>query len=242
MSNLTINKIESALMEGDLSRLTEQERLSYYNKVCESLGLNPLTQPFAYIKLNGKLLLYAKRDATDQLRKIHKVSITLSGRDTTDGVLSVTARARDASGREDESTGTVFIHGLKGDALANAYLKAETKAKRRVTLSICGLGLLDETEAEPLVKDAHPSINKLATQLENMRVKQPEVKHEPRDGTIKDGLKEIALSDITLKSSSQAAATNEHETQSQGERSDSGGDTTEVEEDSLANIARDKVL
>jgi len=30
---------------------------------------------------------------------------------------------------------------LKGEARANAFLKAVTKAKRRVTLSICGLGL-----------------------------------------------------------------------------------------------------
>jgi hypothetical protein len=37
---------------------------------------------------------------------------------------------------------------LKGDALANALMKAETKAKRRVTLSIAGLGWLDETELE----------------------------------------------------------------------------------------------
>jgi hypothetical protein len=35
---------------------------------------------------------------------------------------------------------------LKGDALANALMKAETKAKRRVTLSLAGLGWLDETE------------------------------------------------------------------------------------------------
>src|SRR5690606_24912460 len=38
--------------------------------------------------------------------------------------------------------------------LANAYMKAETKAKRRVTLSICGLGWLDETETET-IPDAH---------------------------------------------------------------------------------------
>jgi hypothetical protein len=35
---------------------------------------------------------------------------------------------------------------LKGDALANALMRAETKAKRRVTLSLAGLGWLDETE------------------------------------------------------------------------------------------------
>jgi hypothetical protein len=34
--------------------------------------------------------------------------------------------------------------------LANALMKAETKSKRRVTLSICGLGFLDETEADSI--------------------------------------------------------------------------------------------
>jgi hypothetical protein len=52
------------------------------------------------------------------------------------------------NGRQDESIGAVNIAGLKGENRANAMMKAETKAKRRVTLSICGLGLLDETEVE----------------------------------------------------------------------------------------------
>jgi hypothetical protein len=34
--------------------------------------------------------------------------------------------------------------------MANALMKAETKAKRRVTLSICGLGMLDESEVESI--------------------------------------------------------------------------------------------
>lgn len=34
--------------------------------------------------------------------------------------------------------------------MANALMKAETKAKRRVTLSICGLGLLDESEIDTM--------------------------------------------------------------------------------------------
>ena len=42
------------------------------------------------------------------------------------------------------------IKGLVGEELANAYMKAETKAKRRVTLSICGLGWLDDSETESI--------------------------------------------------------------------------------------------
>jgi len=44
----------------------------------------------------------------------------------------------------------VPIQGLKGLDLANAFLKCETKAKRRVTLSICGLNMLDETEVDDI--------------------------------------------------------------------------------------------
>lgn len=140
--------MERVLLAGDLSKLSPSDRLFYYSKVCESVGLNPLTRPFEYINLNSKLVLYAKRDATDQLRKIHKVSVTITKRETMEGVHIVTARAKDKDGREDEATGAVNIANLKGEALANAFMKAETKAKRRVTLSICGLGLLDETEIE----------------------------------------------------------------------------------------------
>ena len=152
MSNLPdVNKaIELALIQGDLSKLTSTERVVFYKELCDSLGLNQLTKPFEYIRLNGKEVLYAKKDATDQLRKIYTVSITISAREKIDDIYVVTARGKDKTGREDESTGAVNVAGLKGDALANAFMKAETKAKRRVTLSICGLGLLDEVEVNDI--------------------------------------------------------------------------------------------
>lgn len=140
--------IEKVLVQGDLSSLQPQERIRYYKAVCDSVGLNPLTKPFDYINLNGKLTLYAKKDCTDQLRNIHAISLTIPARETFDGVFVVTARATNPAGRTDESTGAVALDNLRGEARANAMMKAETKAKRRVTLSICGLGLLDETEIE----------------------------------------------------------------------------------------------
>lgn len=139
-------KMEAALMHGDLAKLSPEQKLSYYQQVCESLGLNPLTKPFEFLTLNGKMILYARRECTEQLRKINCVSIQIVSRDTVEGVYIVTARATDRTGRCDESTGAVPIAGIKGEALANAIMKGETKAKRRVTLSICGLGMLDESE------------------------------------------------------------------------------------------------
>jgi hypothetical protein len=138
--------IRQVLLGGDLAKLTETQKLEYYRRVCDSLGLNPLTQPFEYLRLSGKHVLYAKKDATDQLRNLHGISITALTGDLREGVYVVTATAALPNGRTDVSTGAVPLDGLKGEARANALMKCETKAKRRVTLSICGLGMLDESE------------------------------------------------------------------------------------------------
>jgi hypothetical protein len=145
-----LSVIEQVVMQGDLSKLTPIQRVTYYNKVCDSLGLNPYTRPFDYISLNGKLTLYAKKDATEQLRQVKKISIiSLEGK-MIDDLYIVVAKASTGDGRMDQSTGAVNIGNLKGEQKANAIMKAETKAKRRVTLSISGLGWTDEMEIESI--------------------------------------------------------------------------------------------
>src|SRR3982750_2085850 len=152
-------KLEKALVGGDLKDLSTSERLAYYNAVCNSLKLNPLTKPFEYITLNNKLVLYAKKDCTEQLRKLYSISLKIVARELVDGIYIVTAQATTPDGRTDESIGAVSVEGIKGDMKANATMRAETKSKRRVTLSICGLGMLDESEIET---------------IPNARVRQPE--------------------------------------------------------------------
>lgn len=207
-NNIQSSAIESALVLGDLSKLNTDQRLSYYKNVCDSVGLNYLTKPFDYIHLNGKLTLYAKRDATDQLRKVHSVSIKITNREKFDDIYVVTAQASDKTGRYDESTGAVNVAGLKGDALANAYLKAETKAKRRVTLSLCGLGLLDETEVQSIA-DAKPfneaentaqEVSKLLNESGfREAASQPIEKNEPKEYVIPFGKhKDKTFSQINL--------------------------------------------
>jgi hypothetical protein len=138
--------IERALVDGDLSRLTEEDKATYYRQTCESLGLNPLRAPLGYLVLNGKLRLYALKGCTDQLRALHKISIEIVSMKIDRDLFTVHVQARDLHGRVDEDVGFAVIGTLKGEALGNAQLKALSKAKRRVTLSICGLGMLDESE------------------------------------------------------------------------------------------------
>ena len=74
--------MEQVLIGGDLAQLTEAQRLAYYRTVCQSLGLNPLSKPFEYLWLNGKLRLYALRDCADQLRRLHGISIYIMNRES----------------------------------------------------------------------------------------------------------------------------------------------------------------
>ena len=148
--SVTAGVLERALVSGDLAGLNESQRLEYYRAVCDSLGLNPLTRPFEYLRLNGRLVLYATRAAADQLRAIHGISILDAKIERRDDLITVTVRGRTRDGREDVEVGVVSVAGLRGDALANAEMKALTKAKRRLTLSLAGLGWLDESETEAI--------------------------------------------------------------------------------------------
>lgn len=153
MSDLVLagtRALESYIAAGDIGKLGPDQRIALYRAVCESLGLNPLTQPFQYLVLSGKTVLYATKSCTEQLRQIHGVSVVSMAKEVVGDILTVTVSVRERTGREDISTGSVSLAGLKGDSLANAWMKAETKAKRRATLSVCGLAVLDETEIETI--------------------------------------------------------------------------------------------
>lgn len=141
--------LEQVMLEGDLTKLSPDQRSAYYVQVCDSMKLNPLTKPFDYLKLNGKLILYANKNCAEQIRRTLGISLTLPEKKIEENVYIVTARA-ESGGRTDEATGAVSLEHLKGEQRANAIMKAETKAKRRVTLSFAGLGMLDETEIETI--------------------------------------------------------------------------------------------
>jgi hypothetical protein len=177
-TNIDMAIVERVLLGGDLSQLTDQQRVAYYMEVCQSLNLNPLTRPFDYLLLDDskggkKLVLYARKDCADQLRDNNGISVTRLERERMGETYIVTAYGRNAQGREDSATGVVALERengewktsangkryfvgdgtwttLRGDALANALMKAETKAKRRLTLSLCGLGMADESEIETI--------------------------------------------------------------------------------------------
>jgi hypothetical protein len=145
-SQLSAEVIQHVLLGGDLSRLSPKQRIEYYLAVCEAIGVNPLTRPFDYLRLSGKEVLYARKDCAEQLRAKRNVSLSQPRGELLDTMFTVWVEAKLPDGRTDADMGAVDLGQTKGEQRANLMMKTITKAKRRVTLSICGLGLLDESE------------------------------------------------------------------------------------------------
>jgi hypothetical protein len=141
---------ESIVLRGDLSGLNEQQKKNYYLFRCRQVGLDAAAKPFDLLKLNGKEILYANAGATQQLCAIHKLSTQITHRERIDDIYVVSVRVTAADGRVSENQGAVSVGNARGDALANAILKATTKAIRRAVLAHCGLGMMDETEVETI--------------------------------------------------------------------------------------------
>lgn len=142
--------IESVVIGGNLEPLTPEQRVRYMQRVCTSLGLNWETSPFIYVKPADKLILYATKDCAAQLRRRDGISIEVTGRSfmPEQGIYCVEVRATNAQGRSETAIGVVGITGMKHETLAGQMMRAETKAKRRVTLSLCGLGLDGEDDVQ----------------------------------------------------------------------------------------------
>ena len=143
-----ISGIMAAVADGNVSKLNASQKLQYLHAYCKSLGLNPLSNPIQFTKLNGREIPYATKNATDQLRQIHHVSCEVLNQDLDRdaGLVTVRVRLTTPDGRTDEDVGVVPLPKGNGEAVGNAILKCVSKAKRRATLSMFGLGCIDELE------------------------------------------------------------------------------------------------
>lgn len=151
--------IESLVLKGDVSALGPRERIEYYRAICERVGVDPMTKPFDIIRLKGKDVMYANRSCTDQLARRYGISRRIvRGPEVVDiggqKLVMCTCEASTADGRTDTSVATVPLTDVE-----NAFMRCETKSKRRAVLSLCGLGLLDESEVADIPASAKVSVH-----------------------------------------------------------------------------------
>lgn len=164
-------RIEDALINGNLATLTPEERVQLYMQTCKSLKLNPMTKPFGYILMkdygdNEKLILYATRNCTDQLRSVYGASDVPGSlkREQTSTELSAEIAVVGRNGRMSQDVGVIpMVRYVRGGGsylltdkgrerdLANAKMHVVTKARRRATLALYGLGgIVDESELDTM--------------------------------------------------------------------------------------------
>lgn len=135
---------------GDLAQLSDEQRVGHYLDVCQSLGLNPRTRPFDWIEFydpetkGKKLTLYPNRSCAEQLRRQHQISIRVVRREPVGELFVVEVEGTTPTGRVGTASKYVSVldrqgQRLRGNQLANAYMKAETGAFRRLTFSMVGM-------------------------------------------------------------------------------------------------------
>jgi hypothetical protein len=161
------DSLERVLIIGDLKDLSAEQRVEYARAMAKSLGLNIITRPFDYIlfrEFDGgpeRLELYLNARGAAQLRKIHRIGIIPGSlkREIHDEHCMVMVDVKDGWGTTDSATGSLSLYKWKnkekvpllGREWDNAIMKCETKAKRRATLSICGLAMLDDSQLDTML-------------------------------------------------------------------------------------------
>lgn len=156
---MSIELAEKLMTKGDLSGLSAPQKMEYYKYMCDQNGLDVASRPFEFMVLDGKTVLYARKECAELLRRKHNISVVSCDTKQSDGFIVTTCIVKElGTGRTDCGVGAVCIKGeTNGKVVANAIMKSETKAKRRATLSICGIGFLDESELDTVSAGSSPA-------------------------------------------------------------------------------------
>ena len=134
----------------DTRSLEPADRKAVLVGLARKLGLNPMSNAVMFLLTNGRETLYVTKQGTDQIAAAARLQretikgpevVTIEGRK----LVFCQVRATHPDGRSEVSTATLALMDPVND-----LMKCETKAKRRATLSVCGLGLLAEDEIETI--------------------------------------------------------------------------------------------
>ena len=156
--DFTDEQINDIVQQGDLSSLPINKRSRFLYRLAEHLKLNPFSRPFDLIPVrkpdgSKKLIIYANKSASDQIRERDNLSIEpvyfgplMIGETVDDTIYVFHVKITNPDGRVGFPLGAVPIVGTAGEDRSTAGMKAYTKAERRATLAFTGLGFPDESE------------------------------------------------------------------------------------------------
>jgi hypothetical protein len=162
----------------DLGQLTEAEKQTHYENICEAAGLDPALNLIRYRMMDDgtgtgrqHLVLYATKAATDAIRGVQGISDLEQTGSMISTAYTVITKVQNKEGRTLIAQGAVDLEGKRGRALENGIALAQTRSSRRAALAISGLGLLDESELGDVIQNP---VSDAPTPLP--KVKQPAAK------------------------------------------------------------------
>jgi hypothetical protein len=195
------SKLDAFLTKnGETGQLTIAEKSILLSKVCEEYGLNPVLVPFNFILFQGKERLYLTKVGCDSIANNKQLTriITTRHYDIETNIYTVSAMVSDDK-RKEEASASVYCASydakkqafsrLSGEALANAYLKTESKAKRRATLAFIGFAFEEDSfesfdAVEPLANECEAKTKAIAIAMTSTKTK------EARKAVVKEVVKE----------------------------------------------------
>jgi len=147
--------IHQVLLEGNLDKLSEDQRLDYVGGLCQHLGITPAGKPFDLLRFQGKMVAYPNKGCAEQLRLRWRISIDRPEIVWDESTVYVTVTGR-IGDRTDTDVGSVVCSNPGEKPIA--VKKALTQAKRRVTLSLVGLSMFNEEDVPLATVEAPPEL------------------------------------------------------------------------------------
>lgn len=162
-----------ALMYNDWKGVGDADRMRHISNTCEVLKIPTPMNPFQFIEMKGKVVLYATSAAAQLIANANLISTKIKNRDFDDqtNILTILMEATMPNGRSVENFACMYLGGLTGENRANAMMKCITKASRRTIFAMVGLSALDEDDVaemkknQPLTDAADPYDQRIPTQI-----------------------------------------------------------------------------
>lgn len=148
------DRVGMALEWGDLGRLTKPELAEVKRRLAERIGVDLMLRPIDLIATReGKLIPYINAIGAAELRRRHGLEVVaVDVVKERPGLVVLRATLRGTDGRTDMAIGAAEWREDRPQDEARAWMVAETRAKRRATMSAVGIfleGPSEEVEGEP---------------------------------------------------------------------------------------------
>jgi len=145
-----------AQLHGDWKGVSDADKVRHAVAICKALDIPTPLNPFKFITMNGKDVLYATKEAAELLAERNKISVNILNKylDREQNLYVVEVRAAMPNGRTFDNLAAMSVAGKVGDIRANIMMKTVSKAIRRVVFSAVGLSVLDDDDIESMKNGA----------------------------------------------------------------------------------------